>query len=103
MWHRPDRVLCQVSTDQPIPGMELHESKVIKLLGMTQRREVHVAERLRMYVEKWEGRFGYVAEPQQIVDPHRHHFHDQYMDWYRNYTGRRTSRRGAVHESAVRL
>ncbi|CAN0847124.1 hypothetical protein LINGRAHAP2_LOCUS4804 [Linum grandiflorum] len=61
MWHHPARLLCQFSIDQSIPDMELHEGEVISLLGMTQRREVHVEDRLGMYLDLWEGRFGHVA------------------------------------------
>ncbi|CAN1238695.1 hypothetical protein LINGRAPRIM_LOCUS2168 [Linum grandiflorum] len=56
---------------------------------------------MQQYLAQWVARDDHIAETAPVRHPERWHFHDQYMDWYRTFTRRWISRRGAVHEAVV--
>ncbi|CAN1245604.1 hypothetical protein LINGRAPRIM_LOCUS2993 [Linum grandiflorum] len=56
---------------------------------------------MQQYLAQWDARDDHIAETAPVRHPERWHFHDQYMDWYRTFTRRWISRRGAVHEAVV--
>ncbi|CAN0876449.1 hypothetical protein LINGRAHAP2_LOCUS11318 [Linum grandiflorum] len=103
MWHHPDRVLRQFGMEQPIPHIEMTEAEVTRLLGLTRRREIGMREMMQQYLARWDSRDDYVAETAPVRNPERWYFHDQYMDWYRTFSRRWISRRGAVHEAVVSI
>ncbi|CAN1246843.1 Serine/threonine-protein phosphatase 7 long form homolog [Linum grandiflorum] len=103
MWHHPDRVLRQFGMEQPIPRTEMTEAEVTRLLGLTRRRETGMRETMQQYLARWDARDDHVAETAPVRHPECWHFHDQYMDWYRTFSHRWISRRGAVHEAVVSI
>ncbi|CAN1829613.1 Serine/threonine-protein phosphatase 7 long form homolog, partial [Linum perenne] len=86
-WHHPDRCIRQFGFDQRVPQDPEPAGHVEGLLAADFRSSVtDWVAKYQQFVLHWEQRGSHIATGELVSDDSRHHFHDEYDEWYRRRT-----------------
>ncbi|CAN1800895.1 Serine/threonine-protein phosphatase 7 long form homolog [Linum perenne] len=86
-WHHPDRCIRQFGFEQRVPQDAEPAGHVEELLATDFRSSVSDwRTKYRQFVSHWGQRDQYIATGDLAFDDSRHHFHDEYDEWYRRRT-----------------
>ncbi|CAN1162886.1 Serine/threonine-protein phosphatase 7 long form homolog, partial [Linum perenne] len=101
-WHHPDRCIRQFGFDQRIPQDPAPAGHIESLLAADFRSSVtDWVAKYQEFVLQWEQRGSHIATGELVSDDWRHHFHDEYDEWYRRRTRLAISRGGAQYQMMV--
>ncbi|CAN1805952.1 Serine/threonine-protein phosphatase 7 long form homolog [Linum perenne] len=86
-WHHPDCCIRQFGFDQRVPQDPEPAGHVEGLLAADFRSSVtDWVAKYQMFVLHWEQRDRHIGISELVSDDSRHHFHDEYDEWYRRRT-----------------
>ncbi|CAN1283467.1 Serine/threonine-protein phosphatase 7 long form homolog [Linum perenne] len=101
-WHHPDRCIRQFNMEQRIPQDAEPATIVEELLAADFRAAVSDwATKYREYTMFWDQRIDHLASGDPHEEDPRHHYHDEYDEWYRRRTWRFLSHTGAEYHLMV--
>ncbi|CAN1243921.1 Serine/threonine-protein phosphatase 7 long form homolog [Linum perenne] len=101
-WHHPDRCIRQFGFDQRVQQDPEPAGHVESLLAEDFRSSViDWVAKYQQFVLHWEQRGSHIATGELVSDDWRHHFHDEYDEWYRRRTRLAISRGGAQYQMMV--
>ncbi|CAN1127575.1 Serine/threonine-protein phosphatase 7 long form homolog, partial [Linum perenne] len=101
-WHHPDRCIRQFGFDQRVPQDPEPAGHVKGLLAADFRSSVtDWVAKYQQFVLHWEQRGSHIATSELVSDDSRHHFHDEYDEWYRRRTRMAISHAGAQYQMMV--
>ncbi|CAN1164430.1 Serine/threonine-protein phosphatase 7 long form homolog [Linum perenne] len=101
-WHHPDRCIRQFRFDQRVPEDAEPAGHVEELLATDFRSSVtDWRAKYQQFVLHWEQRDRHISTGEIVSDDSRHHFHDEYDEWYRRQTRMSLSHAGAQYQMMV--